>query len=492
MIASLITKIVHSLRVVKKSLLVRFAVGITVPVLVVLSVTIVTHYWRESALFEDEVLTVSLGVGDMLLGNLKHAMLNNDQEMLAQIITDSSTIENIQNIQLINLDGQVKVASQPEEVGQRRVSDDVGCKECHQYDPQNRPRSSHLLLSPGVLRVSTPIANEAACQQCHSDTHQHLGVLLVDVSVAEIEQHIRNNLRIELLISSATVIAVIVGMYVLLNRLLVRQMVTLREPLARYAAGDFSTRLPIASGPPNELDRLAITLNQMADRLEQHTREQNERTTLRERAIVEERERIARELHDGFAQLLGYVNTKAMAVRLMLQKGQPRLAEKYLLQLEEAARKMFVDVREAILGLRMTGDCCQDFPGQINVFIQQYSRLHNLPVTVSLHPTLETLSLPNEIALQLMRIIQEALTNIRKHAYATEAWVTIEYTQHHLTLKIKDNGVGFSPSDTQQRRPHFGLGIMRERAATIGATFSVETAPGAGTEIQVQVPLSEE
>ena len=75
---------------------------------------------------------------------------------------------------------------------------------------------------------------------------------------------------------------------------------------------------------------------------------------MRQRAIVEERERIARELHDGMAQVLGYVHTKATAVRLLLGRQQTEAATAQLGQLEEAARGLFIDVREAILGLRMT------------------------------------------------------------------------------------------------------------------------------------------
>jgi signal transduction histidine kinase len=230
----------------------------------------------------------------------------------------------------------------------------------------------------------------------------------------------------------------------------------------------------------------------MAEKLEYHTREQEERSKLRQRAIVEERERIARELHDGQAQLLGYVNTKAMAVRLMLKNRRIEAAERHLLQLEEAARGLFVEVREAILGLKMAGDDGAGLTAMLKEFTVQFTRLSGLPVELTFTPAVESLTLTAETELQLLRIVQESLTNVRKHASATKVQIRMQIDDDTMALTVSDNGQGFDPDRVRaDHRPHFGLSTMRERAEAIGAAFSLDSRPGAGTHISVRLPLEE-
>jgi len=206
--------------------------------------------------------------------------------------------------------------------------------------------------------------------------------------------------------------------------------------------------------------------------------------------INEERERIARELHDGLAQLLGYVNTKAMAVRLMLENGQTKAAEQHLLQLEDAARELFVDVREAIFDLRATGRDGTSLTTALGEYVAQFSQLSGLPTELALTPEIEALVLPPESELQLLRIVQEALTNVRKHASASKARVNVRIEEDILELTVRDDGQGFDPGCVHTAgRPHFGLGMMRERAEAIGAEFDLDAQPGVGTLVRVQLAV---
>jgi signal transduction histidine kinase len=98
--------------------------------------------------------------------------------------------------------------------------------------------------------------------------------------------------------------------------------------------------------------------------------------------------------------------------------------------------------------------------------------------------------LPPGMELQLVRIIQESLTNVRKHAKATTATVDVRKRDGKLLLAVNDNGVGFSQAIRSRGVfPRFGLSTMRERAESIGGTFSVESAPGAGTTVRVEIPM---
>ena len=211
---------------------------------------------------------------------------------------------------------------------------------------------------------------------------------------------------------------------------------------------------------------------------------------LRLRAIVEERERIAREMHDGLAQLLGYVNTKATTVRMLLNKQQFSAAEQNLLQLEEAAQEVFVDIREAILGLKIARLVDQGFNNTLREFATQFSRLTGLLVEVTITHPIENLLFDAEIELHLLRIVQEALSNIRKHASASQAWVSLQVENGCLELTVRDNGVGFAgEAGSKSGEPHFGLSTMQERAAAIGATLDIFAEPGAGTRIKLLMPV---
>lgn len=252
--------------------------------------------------------------------------------------------------------------------------------------------------------------------------------------------------------------------------------------------GAMDVRLPITyEVADSDVELLKSVANQISLAIENAQLRE-----LRERAILEERERIARELHDGFSQLLGYVNTKAMAVRLMLKNGQIDTADQHLYQLEEAARGLFVDVRSAILDLKMAGQSGSGLTTNLNEYAAQFSLLSGLPVEISIDPGVEYLQLKAETELQLIRIVQEALANIRKHASATKAWVNVNSNNGDLEISIGDNGIGFQPEAFKGNdSSRFGLSMMRERAEAIGAFLEVDSAPNKGTQIIVRLKAKE-
>jgi signal transduction histidine kinase len=456
---------------------------------VVLSALALMHYSRERHLAEDQARLAVIQLGEVMTGSLRHAMIMNNREMLVAMLNDIGTMDTIEQVQILDLAGEVKVSSKPAEVGQVWRMENPGCNDCHQYPPETRPRTVLLPAQEGVLRIASPIANEQACANCHAPGTVHLGILLADVTLVALQQHLLQDLQLDLVISAAITLVVTVGVYLIVHRLVVRRVEAFRRPLAEYAAGNFASRLPPPALDADELDALAGTFNRMADELERHVREERERSELRQRAIIEERERIARELHDGLAQLLGYVNTKAMAVRLMLKRRQIRAADEHLLQLEEAARELFVDVREAILGLRASGQAGIGLTAMLNEYAAQFSRLSNLPIQVEITPEAEALPLAAEAELQLLRIVQEALTNARKHAEATEARVRVRRNNGTLELMVSDNGHGFDPQHLRAHHSNFGLHTMRERAEAIGAEFELASQPGAGTCVVVRLQV---
>ena len=479
-------------RPVRGSLRVKVALGVALPTFLLLSTLSMMHYLRETTIVEQYVRMTAVQLGDMALGGLRHSMLVNDQELFRQILRDMGQMEDVQRVQVVDLEGRVRADSQESELGQVRHVEDPGCSECHSRPPDQRPRTLLMDAPPGTLRISAPIVNEPACARCHDAGVSHLGMLLLDVSIIDLREHIFEDITIDLAISTIGTLLVTLGVYTLVHRLVVRRAESFRKPLAAFAAGSFDQRLPATEPPRDELDELAATFNRMADELNRYTREQAEQSEMPQRAIAEERERIARELHDGLAQLLGYVNTKAMAARLMLRKEDYQGASENLVQLEQAARELFVEVREAIVGLRLASQAGEGIMGAMQALSQKLGRLSGIPIELAIAPQVSTLRLPAESELQLTRIAQEALTNVRKHASASQAWISLEIQNGALEMTIGDNGVGFDPAmQPTDGRPHFGLSTMRERAEAIGASFQIDTEPGAGTRVIVRLPLEE-
>ena len=207
-------------------------------------------------------------------------------------------------------------------------------------------------------------------------------------------------------------------------------------------------------------------------------------------AVTQERERIAREMHDSIAQVLGYVNTKAQAAQELLRAGQPEKAEAQISQLSEVARDAYSDVRENILGLRTSLDTERGFVDTLGDYLESWedqSQIHATLTTIPAEPFESELTSLAE--LQLLRIIQEALANVRKHSGATHVSIALCQRSGELEVTIIDNGEGFDVSvDGPRRFPRFGLAIMRERAQTVNGRFDLDSSMGEGTKVRVTVP----
>lgn len=473
----------------------RVALGLGLPILLTLTLLSLAHYWRERHLLTDQARLTASQISQVVVAGLRQSMLANHPAQVGAVLSDFTARDMIDRAQIMDLDGQVLVDSGPAHAGEVQSVAEPGCTACHRLAAGERPLAAVVTSDADVLRVAVPIDNEPACAACHAPTAVHLGILLVDVPMRVLWPHAVQSLQIDLAISAVITLVATAILYALIHWLVVRRVEAFRRPLAAYAAGNYSLRLPAGRADADEIDDLAVTFNRLADQLARQAAAENARADLRHRAIVEERERIARELHDGLAQVLGYVHTKATAVRLLLARQQTQAAETQLVQLEEAARGLFIDVREAILGLRLTSQRDQRLGALLQEYAAHFSTLSDLPVSVQVAPTVSHLALPPETELQLLRIVQEALTNVRKHARATAAQVTVLNGGPSLELQISDDGIGFNPDhygpERGGGRPHFGLGTMRERAEAIGAAFEIRAGPGQGTCVSVRLGLEQ-
>ena len=232
--------------------------------------------------------------------------------------------------------------------------------------------------------------------------------------------------------------------------------------------------------------QLEVWNQELEQRVEQRSREVDQRN--REVANPEERERIAAEMHDTLGQVLAYLNLKTLTTSQALKSGKTEMAQHELKDMEKATTDACADVRESILSLRTTVTPELGLVATLAGFLVRYSEQTGLKVEFNTGG-MEAIRFSLETEMQLLRIIQEALTNVRKHARATRAWVSVTETRSEICFTVGDDGQGFDPESIQEGPGHrYGLQIMRERAEKTGGQFAVGSSPGDGTRVVVRLP----
>ena len=206
-------------------------------------------------------------------------------------------------------------------------------------------------------------------------------------------------------------------------------------------------------------------------------------------AIERERQHIAREMHDGLAQVLSFVNTKAQAVDVFLSRGDHEAAREHMAELAGAARKVYADIREGIVALRVEVGGGRSLREIVGEYVEEFRNFARLEVEVVWDAGDGELELPPVVEVQVLRIVQEALTNVRRHARASRAEVVFTVDGDTLTVSVHDDGQGFDPTSIARGEwPQFGLRAMRERAEAAGGTLEIESERGHGTVVRATFP----
>lgn len=205
-------------------------------------------------------------------------------------------------------------------------------------------------------------------------------------------------------------------------------------------------------------------------------------------AVAQERLRISHEMHDGLAQILGYVNTKVQAAEMYLKRDKTEEATAQLRELANAARQAYTDVRESIIGLRTLPGPRQPLGDVLREYLDRWQEMSGVPTALTIEGDIRLLP---SAELQLVRIVQEALTNVRKHARASHASVALRRGNGSVLVTITDDGVGFDAAATRRSDiPQFGLTTMRERTESIGGKLAIESRPGGGSTVRCEVPVT--
>jgi signal transduction histidine kinase len=205
-------------------------------------------------------------------------------------------------------------------------------------------------------------------------------------------------------------------------------------------------------------------------------------------AVMQERGRLSRELHDGVAQLVGHLLLRLDTIKDLVASDRPREAEAELERLHGVADEIYDDIGESIAGLR-SNIAERGLVRALQAYVEQFEERHQIPVSFRSDDSADRL--PPAAALQLFRLIQEGLTNVRKHAAAREATVSLmNGGPGQLTVVIADDGQGFVPPTERNGggRP-LGLMSMRERVESLGGAFELQSEPGSGTRVTATIPM---
>jgi two-component system, NarL family, sensor histidine kinase DegS len=205
-------------------------------------------------------------------------------------------------------------------------------------------------------------------------------------------------------------------------------------------------------------------------------------------AVMQERARLSRELHDGVAQLVAHLLLRLDTIGDLVENNRQKEAKVELERLREVGNEIYLDIGESISGLR-ANLAEQGLVRALQDYIDQFEERHQIPTSLRTDGTAKQLS--PVAALQVFRFIQEALSNIRKHAEAHAVTVVLMGEgAGQLKIVIADDGQGFiAGSQRNSKVRPLGLTSMRERIELLGGSFQLNSQPGSGTEVTATIPI---
>jgi signal transduction histidine kinase len=218
-------------------------------------------------------------------------------------------------------------------------------------------------------------------------------------------------------------------------------------------------------------------------------------TQAREAGILDERQRMAREIHDTLAQGLTGIITQLQAAEQLHEVPEPW--RRPFDAVKRLARESLSEARRSVDALRPEPLETGRLSDALTDVADQWSKLHGLTVQVTTTGTVRPITPEAEFA--LLRTAQEALANVAKHAQATRVGVTVSYLEHEVALDVRDDGRGFDPAeltagngppsrDGGGKAGGFGLTIMRQRIERLSGMLRIESEPGVGTGISAGIP----
>jgi len=457
------------------------------------------HFYRNQLISELRLSAES--VSDVTLNSLLElAMVGRHPEMLQGGVERlSRSSPHLRTISILDLAGVVRFSSEKAWIGRRLNRNEPGCIVCHE-GPGPPGRSAFFESKEGrFLRYAAPIPNRTGCHTCHDPAQALVGILLVDHTTLEVQQKLRASLQEMIVKAATTVLAILVVLGLLLNRIVISRLKRLTEATSQVTTdGMGALNLESLSRHQDELGHLARSFEDMAGQIQSYCGQLEEkeriRVSLLQRLVEtqeEERKTISRELHDQLGQslsalLLAFQTSSGCWDAPSGEHARTRA------EIEARIRSLIEDVHQ--LAWQMRPSILDDYGLEraLHRYVEEVSK--NSKVSIDFHHTSPEGAerLPNWIETTLYRVAQEGVTNVLRHSKATQCSLVLIRNRSSVTLLIEDNGIGFDP-DRIEPTSERGLGIlgMRERVLDCGGSFDLESAPTKGTTVRAKIPLEE-
>ena len=245
-----------------------------------------------------------------------------------------------------------------------------------------------------------------------------------------------------------------------------------------YFFGAFATATAQSEAARHRSQDLLVELESANEQLREYAAQAEEL------AAVQERNRLARELHDSVTQTIFSMTLTAESSRILL-KRDPNQVEPQLDRLNELAQGALEEMRTLILELRPAAVAQDGLIPALHKHVDSLKQRDGLVVELNIHGDS---SIGSEQEEGLFRIVQESLNNVSKHARVDKALVTLQQTNGRVVLAVEDQGVGFDVSEVPLGEEHMGLTSIRERTEMLKGNLKVESSPGKGTRITVDIP----
>jgi signal transduction histidine kinase len=488
---------------VSRSLRLKISLGVSLALIILLAPLNWLQYQlqRRAAMADLELLAATTGA--VAVHSLEEGMLTNNRSSIQAIIDSVAQAPDVQTVLLLT--PHAIVAASPDSLHNSEQLDrtDPRCQVCHRFPAASRPHSMVVSDQYGqpVLRTMTPIPNRPACYSCHSPQARLNGVFYMDFSMADLNARLERGLKTAFLGSVTIIVLSALVLNVLLSRLIITPMERIARALYSFSQGERAARVSVQA--QDEVGLLADVFNEMADTI--HTQEVEagrlymelkDRDEIRRQLLArvttareEERRHLAREIHDELGQLL-----TSLSLHLKLCQHavptDPEVAHDYLGKANamvqhtiEESHRLIADLRPPVL----------DDYGLAPALKEELSRrLAPLGIIVHLDTEGDVERLPGDVATATFRILQEAITNVIRHAGAHHVYVQLRRTADRLTMTVEDDGIGLP--DEVSHAPNGGqaLGIlgMQERADTLGGGLEVARCQPCGTRVELWLPLN--
>ena len=484
---------------VSHTLRLKVSIGICLVLVALLAPMNWIQYELQRRMAQRELELFAASVGTTLEHSLQQAMLNNNRRAIQSIVDGAAQSPGIQTIFLLDLTAKVAASPDAAHNGEQLDQQSTTCIVCHRLPVEQRPRSIVVLDEnrQPVFRTMTPIPNQPSCYECHSAENRLNGVFYMDISMNGLESRLQQSLRTAFVGSVLIIATCVLVLYMMLSWLFITPMERIADAIRGFSQGYRTTRAPIPTH--DEVGLLAKSFNEMADTIqsqeavaaqlysELQTKEVVRRQLLERltTAREEEQKRLARRIHDELGQLL-----TGLSLHLKLcQQTLPIGLDAAHTHLAKAASLVQRTMEQAHVLVQLLRPTVLDDYGLLPAIQEEVDhRLRSLDIQVDLEGPEAQEALPTETATAAFRIFQEAVTNIIRHAAASQVWITLHTDDSAFTLTIEDNGVGLSGDYEAQ-----GWGIlgMQERAAALGGTVEVTRRDPQGVRVSLWLPRKE-